>query len=472
MRRDRGDALARLTSAPAGATCRQRAADGGRRGRTARPWLALALLLALPRTANAWERLEELEGAEVVFDLLEGRDRTLYAGTYPGGTVFVSTDGGVTWNAAAPLPGAIMAYALAELPDSTVVAGTFPFGDIFATSDRGASWTRYEGPPAEHATEVHSLLQASNGSLLAGCAPQGHVFVSTDGGASWPAGVQLPESIVPWCLAEWPAGTLWAGTTRTEGLFRSTDWGESWVNVGTFHAGSETLTSPSIGSMLPRPREPALYAGMVMRGHGSMGGVFKSTDAGANWYLANGLRYCHGVWALLETRGGEIWAGLSTLEEDIVYSSDDDGLTWSSTGSLEGAREVFALLQMGSGHILAGTAPNGDVFRIDPPPTDARGDAASLGDPLLQFSTWPNPSSGSTTLAFRLASAANLSLSIYRPDGRLVCTLVAARLSPGVHSIVWDGRDSRGSRVGAGVYIGVLRADGESSIRKLALLSP
>jgi photosystem II stability/assembly factor-like uncharacterized protein len=438
----------------------------------ARPWFALALLLVLPRPTPAWERLEELEGAEVVFDLLEGQDGTLYAGTYPGGVVFVSIDSGVTWNAAAPLPGAIMAYALAELADATVVAGTFPLGDVFATSDRGATWTRYDGPPAELATEVHSLLLASNGSLLAGCAPLGHVFVSTDGGASWPTGVQLSASIVPWCLAEWPAGTLWAGTTRQKGLFRSIDWGMSWVNTGTFHAGGETLTSPSIASMLPRPREPALYAGLVMRGHGSMGGVFKSTDAGVNWYSLDGLRYCHGVWALLETRGGEIWAGLSTIEADIVYSSTDGGATWSSTGSLAGAREVLALLQTRSGDILAGTAPNGDIFRHDPPPTDAEGDAPALAAAPVQFSTWPNPSASNATLAFRLAGAADLALEIYRPDGRLVRTLVAARLAPGSHSILWDGRDTRGFRVGAGVYLGVLRTGGERFVRKVALLSP
>jgi flagellar hook assembly protein FlgD len=44
-------------------------------------------------------------------------------------------------------------------------------------------------------------------------------------------------------------------------------------------------------------------------------------------------------------------------------------------------------------------------------------------------------------------------LTIYDVTGRKVQTLVNEKLSPGVHNIIWDGKDVNGRKVAAGVYI-------------------
>ncbi len=136
------------------------------------------------------------------------------------------------------------------------------------------------------------------------------LHASDDAGATWhelPAPAYPPQPPgepaggVAWKLLQvWSleagsgaaAGTLWAGTLPG-GLFRSDDAGQSWQLVeslwnqpgraGWFGGGYDV---PGIHSICPHPTRPGeLLAGI------SCGGVWVSTDAGANWKLqADGMR--------------------------------------------------------------------------------------------------------------------------------------------------------------------------------------
>ena len=56
-------------------------------------------------------------------------------------------------------------------------------------------------------------------------------------------------------------------------------------------------------------------------------------------------------------------------------------------------------------------------------------------------------------------------LRIYDLSGRLVRTLVDGEQGAGLHTVVWDGRDSSGKKVAGGVYfyrLSVQTDDGES----------
>ena len=70
------------------------------------------------------------------------------------------------------------------------------------------------------------------------------------------------------------AGTLYAGTL-TSGVFKSTDGGATWTIANT------GLTNPDVSALAADPSTPGtLYAG-------TDGGVFKSTDGGRTWGLAS-----------------------------------------------------------------------------------------------------------------------------------------------------------------------------------------
>ena len=74
----------------------------------------------------------------------------------------------------------------------------------------------------------------------------------------------------------------------------------------------------------------------------------------------------------------------------------------------------------------------------------------------------PNPSSGTTTLRFSLPHRAKIQLNIYDPRGRLVRRLSDDSLGAGAHVVQWDGRDSHGRDVSAGIYFGRLMVTGQT----------
>jgi hypothetical protein len=74
----------------------------------------------------------------------------------------------------------------------------------------------------------------------------------------------------------------------------------------------------------------------------------------------------------------------------------------------------------------------------------------------------PNPSSGTTMLRFSLPTPANVRLNIYDTRGRLVRRLSDGFRGAGAHVVRWDGRDSRGQGVSAGIYFGRLMVTGQT----------
>jgi len=83
----------------------------------------------------------------------------------------------------------------------------------------------------------------------------------------------------------------------------------------------------------------------------------------------------------------------------------------------------------------------------------------------------PNPFNPVTTIAFAAPDgAASATLEVYSVTGRLVATLHDGPLTPGRHSVVWDGTDDAGSGLASGVYFARLAADGEEVFRRMTLL--
>jgi hypothetical protein len=100
----------------------------------------------------------------------------------------------------------------------------------------------------------------------------------------------------------------------------------------------------------------------------------------------------------------------------------------------------------------------------DGPPSGGGGAAFALLRP-----GFPNPLNPRTTISFDLRRGGRVSLTIRDIAGRRVATLVDRDLPPGTHSLVWDGRDSGGSRVRSGVYFCELASNGERLARRLVV---
>ncbi len=86
----------------------------------------------------------------------------------------------------------------------------------------------------------------------------------------------------------------------------------------------------------------------------------------------------------------------------------------------------------------------------------------------------PNPFNPSTTITIQIPddSVVRLpaSLDVYDLHGRLVRKLIDRELDPGIHHVVWDGRDERGRPVASGIYLYILRRGHEIHTRKMSMV--
>ncbi|MFN8549511.1 MAG: T9SS type A sorting domain-containing protein [Candidatus Eisenbacteria bacterium] len=83
------------------------------------------------------------------------------------------------------------------------------------------------------------------------------------------------------------------------------------------------------------------------------------------------------------------------------------------------------------------------------------------------FPNYPNPVSGATNIVFSLPAQSGVALDLYDASGRLVKNLAKGSYESGYHVVSFDGRNTSGDPLAAGVYFYQLRANDQVSTRKL-----
>ncbi|MFH1845269.1 MAG: alpha-amylase family glycosyl hydrolase [bacterium] len=98
------------------------------------------------------------------------------------------------------------------------------------------------------------------------------------------------------------------------------------------------------------------------------------------------------------------------------------------------------------------------------------GDGALPEVGLRLGQNYPNPFNPSTTLAFELAAAGHVQVTVYNALGRQVNILVDDFRETGRHEVVWDGRDAAGRMSAAGVYLYRLESGSLEQTRSMTLV--
>ena len=88
---------------------------------------------------------------------------------------------------------------------------------------------------------------------------------------------------------------------------------------------------------------------------------------------------------------------------------------------------------------------------------------------------YPNPFNPETWIPYHLAEPADVMLSIYSVDGKLVRTLVLGHQAAGIYesksrAAYWDGRNAMGERVASGVYFYTLTAGDFTATGKMLVM--
>jgi hypothetical protein len=89
---------------------------------------------------------------------------------------------------------------------------------------------------------------------------------------------------------------------------------------------------------------------------------------------------------------------------------------------------------------------------------------------FMLHQNFPNPFNPITTLRYDLPSGALVTLSIYDMLGKEITQLVKATQQAGFKSVQWNGKDSMGNNVSAGVYLYEIQAGEFVQTKKMVLL--
>ncbi len=87
---------------------------------------------------------------------------------------------------------------------------------------------------------------------------------------------------------------------------------------------------------------------------------------------------------------------------------------------------------------------------------------------LLQ--NYPNPFNPATSIHFDLPSDEMVSIDVYNLFGQKVTTLVNNTMVAGSHSVVWNGKNTKGTDVAAGIYLYTIDAGDFKATKKMILL--
>ena len=169
----------------------------------------------------------------------------------------------------------------------------------------------------------------------------------------------------------------------------------------------------------------------------------------------------------------------------VVQVSDIELLTSTGTANVKGWERINDRSISIWGEIEDGWFLRGKLWVIvrtfyfndvDAPPEQSTAKAPSLQ--LAETSVlpnYPNPFNPETWIPYQLVKSADVSVSIYSADGKLVRTLALGHKPAGIYydksrSIYWDGKNRQGEPVASGIYFYTLKAGDFTATRKMLML--
>jgi photosystem II stability/assembly factor-like uncharacterized protein len=298
------------------------------------------------------------------------RSQTLFAGSWtrdpslgPGGGVFRSDDGGISWRASGLAGQAVRALVQAPSNPDFLVAGTLD--GVFASRDSGASWQRISPESNRELRNIDSLAVDPHRPEIIYVGTFHLPWKTTDGGRTWSAihrGMIDDSDVMSILVDRTNAARVFA--SACSGIYRSDNRGALWRKVqgipfsarrthvlaqdseraGVIYAGTTEGLWQSENSgatwrrltpanwVINSVEAPASRPGRVVIGTDELG-VLVSDDRGAHFRAANeGFNHRRTLALALDPgRAGRVLAVLANGPEPLLVT-DNGGLDWKPLG--------------------------------------------------------------------------------------------------------------------------------------------
>ena len=315
---------------------------------------------------------------------------------HPDGGMFISEDGGKTWNDVPQMHGqSVRSLTRSDSNPDVMVAGTLQ--GVFRTTDNGLHWSQISPAGSTEIHEVQSVaIDPKNPQII--YAGTWHLpWKTVDGGAHWenikqgiiedsdvfsilvdPVQSQtvylsacsgIYKSVNAGALFKKAPGipsaarrtrkllqdpghltTVYAGTTQ--GLYRTLDAGQTW--------GPLTPDNVIVNDVYVDPKDSAHV--LLATDHA---GVLRSEDFAASFHQSNAGFSARQVVALAADpiHPAVVYAGVvNDKEEGGVFQSVDGGAHWRQDSVGLDGRDVYSLASTPAGTLLAGTTHG--IFRL------------------------------------------------------------------------------------------------------------
>jgi hypothetical protein len=417
-------------------------------------WIGVSLF-GLQAWADQWERVladPNCTGTYCMICGIYAIGPNLLVST--GSGFFLSTDGGTSWSAKLPDPRG--GYSLTAA-GSRVFAPSV--NGVFVSSDSGRTWNKTGAQPAGFPSHVlmSAPRQVGDTILLAGL--YHGVSRSTNYGASWTyASAGLPTDFrgdYQWVQCLLAVGSVVYSGCGTFGIYRTTNDGDSWTNVGNPGTG---LTNLAVGGLEVIGTD--IFAA-------TQGGVAKSTNDGAHWQMVNtGLSNTRPL--CMTTHGTNLFVGGVDGKVDV---STDLGESWTPVGDGLPTEELHAIAVGhdggGEAYLFAGTLYSG-VWRRRLSEIVAVGEEGGTVPSRTELrQNFPNPFNAGTVIGYRVSGtgSSKVRLVVYDVLGREVAVLLDEQKPAGTYQVEFDG-----SNLSSGVYIYRLSAGDYVESKRMILL--
>jgi hypothetical protein len=220
--------------------------------------------------------------------------------------------------------------------------------------------------------------------------------------------------------------------------------------------------------------------------------VATGTDEENSWWMAgvgNGFEITapvspservltgyHGIWyakiRVIISIDGEIFHDFTVEGRDLEAEDGNVDKYWVAySGSAGSVLKVEWLILENLDEAWGGWG-NGPLRAVTLSGVESLGtDDSDIVPSLYSLSqNYPNPFNPTTTFDFSLEAAGPVNMAVYDLAGHKVRTLVDASMSPGTHSVTWDGRNDAGIQLSAGVYFYRMTAGTTTLTKKMMLM--